>query len=117
MSSRFSRYRRRVRYRKCLLTTGSGERGLGDPEQLVRFGGRRREAVVVGTEPGDLELKVAYLGTQDGHLVEQATVSRAAHVAVEGLRHIFSFECVAGMDASKRAHNLRVRRVKMDSTH
>src|SRR5262245_6875147 len=74
--------------------TGSGESRLRQPEQLVRFGGGREQAVVFRPQPGALKLKIAYPRTQEGDLVEQAPVRRAPHVAQKGLRHIFSFECV-----------------------
>src|SRR5438876_779410 len=71
----------------------SGQRRLGQPEQLIGLGGRGRQPIVLGTQPSDLELQGTYLRTQLGDLVEQAPVGRATYVAVEGLRHIGSLIC------------------------
>jgi hypothetical protein len=49
---------------------GSGERRLREPEQLIGFGRRGGEPIIFRSEPSELELKVAYLGTQKGDLIE-----------------------------------------------
>jgi len=56
----------------------------------------RSQPIVFGTQPSDLELQGAYLGTQLGDLVKQAPIGRTTYVAEEGLRHIFSLICAAG---------------------
>jgi hypothetical protein len=87
----------------ALVSDGvSGERRLRQPEQLVGLGNRRRKPIIVSTQPGDLELETPNLGAQNGDLVDEASVGRVAYVAVEGLRHIFSFECAAGLASNAR---------------
>jgi hypothetical protein len=53
-----------------LSVGGSGQRRLGETEQLIGFGRRSGEPIVFRPEPGQLKLKIAYLGTQKGDLVE-----------------------------------------------
>jgi hypothetical protein len=87
----------------ALVSDGvSGERRLGKPEQLVGLGDCRRQPIVVSAQSGDLELETPNLRAQQGDLVDEASVGRAAYVAVEGLRHIFSFECAAGLASNAR---------------
>jgi hypothetical protein len=68
----------------------SGQRGLGQPQQVICLGDRRSEPIVLGAQPRSLELQCLNPGTQSGDLVEKAPVWRRTNVAVEGLRHIVS---------------------------
>src|ERR1700761_2268326 len=69
----------------------SGQRGLGQTQDVVRFRGGCRETIILRPEPGDLELQGLHPGTQSSDLVEQAPVGRRTYVAVEGLRHFVSY--------------------------
>jgi hypothetical protein len=66
----------------------SGKSRFWQTQKSVGLGGG--EPVVLGAQPGDLELERPYLCTQLGNLVKQAPIGRAAHVAEEGLGHIVS---------------------------
>ena len=65
----------------------SGQRRLGQPQNVVRLRGGSRKTIILRPEAGDLELQSLHPGTQSGDLVEQAPIGRRTYVAVEGLRH------------------------------
>src|SRR5262245_58885790 len=65
----------------------SGQRGLGQPREIIGLGGGRRETIVFRPKTGDLELQSLHPGTQSGDLVEQAPIGRRTYVAEQGLRH------------------------------